>query len=249
MHHLIGKEILRFHCVWWPAMCMAAGIDPPANVFVHGWLLFGGEKLSKTMLQRLARSADEVAITDVAPDVLTDDFGVDPIRYHLLRVPARRRQRLLLRRRSSPATTPTWPTTSATWWPGWPRWSGPSAAGSARPPRPTARWPRPPPRRSRRPPRPWERFAPHEALAATWRLIGAANALLESTEPWKMEPGPEVDAVLGSALEALRIVALLASPAMPATAARDLAPHRAGRCTRRTGGSPPTPAGAATRAA
>ena len=39
VHHLIGKEILRFHCVWWPAMCMAAGIEPPANVFVHGWLL------------------------------------------------------------------------------------------------------------------------------------------------------------------------------------------------------------------
>ena len=65
----------------------------------------------------------------------------------------------------------------------------------------------------------WERFAPHEALEATWRLIGAANAELEATEPWKGEPGPEVDAVLGSALEALRIVTLLVSPAMPATAA------------------------------
>ena len=42
VHHLIGKEIVRFHCVWWPAMCMAAGIDPPAQVQVHGWLLLGG---------------------------------------------------------------------------------------------------------------------------------------------------------------------------------------------------------------
>jgi methionyl-tRNA synthetase len=65
----------------------------------------------------------------------------------------------------------------------------------------------------------WARWAPHEALEATWRLIGAANAELESTEPWKMDPGPAVDAVLGNALEVLRIVAVLVSPAMPATAA------------------------------
>ncbi|HEX2064683.1 MAG TPA: methionine--tRNA ligase, partial [Acidimicrobiales bacterium] len=73
VHHLIGKEILRFHCVWWPAMCMAAGIDPPANVFVHGWLLVKGEKMSKTRLNQ------------IAPSQLVDDFGVDGYRYHFLR--------------------------------------------------------------------------------------------------------------------------------------------------------------------
>jgi len=218
VHHLLGKEILRFHCVWWPAMCMAADIDPPAHLFVHGWLLFGGEKLSKTMLQRLARSADEVAITDVAPDVLTDDLGVDPIRYHLLRVPlggdsefsygaivarynadlANNLGNLVARVATvvgskcggvGPAPSPDSPLAGAAA-------AAVDEAAAA-----------------------WERFAPHDALAATWRLIGAANALLESTEPWKMDPGPDVDAVLGSALEAVRIVALLASPAMPATTA------------------------------
>jgi methionyl-tRNA synthetase len=64
----------------------------------------------------------------------------------------------------------------------------------------------------------WSRWAPHEALEETWRLIGAANAELESAEPWKMEPGPAVDAVLGDALEVLRIVAVLLAPAMPSTA-------------------------------
>ena len=64
----------------------------------------------------------------------------------------------------------------------------------------------------------WARWAPHEALEETWRLIGAANAELESAEPWKMEPGPAVDAVLGDALEVLRIVAVLVAPAMPSTA-------------------------------
>ena len=64
----------------------------------------------------------------------------------------------------------------------------------------------------------WARWAPHEALEETWRLIGAANAELEAAEPWKMEPGPAVDAVLGDALEVLRIVAMLIAPAMPSTA-------------------------------
>ena len=82
VHHLIGKEIIRFHCVWWPAMCMAAGIDPPAHVFVHGWLLVGGKKLSKSMAN------DETApvkLTDITPDSLVEQFGVDPVRYYLLR--------------------------------------------------------------------------------------------------------------------------------------------------------------------
>src|SRR3546814_20805026 len=48
VHHVIGKEIIRFHCVYWPAMLMAAGIEPPHRIHVHGWLLLGGEKLSKT---------------------------------------------------------------------------------------------------------------------------------------------------------------------------------------------------------
>jgi len=62
----------------------------------------------------------------------------------------------------------------------------------------------------------WARFAPNDALDATWRLIRETNAYLETNEPWKAEPGPGVDAVMGDALEALRIVAVLASPAVPA---------------------------------
>jgi methionyl-tRNA synthetase len=65
----------------------------------------------------------------------------------------------------------------------------------------------------------WARFAPHEALEATWRLVRVANAELEAAEPWKMPPGAAVDAVLGDALEVLRIVALLVSPVMPTSAA------------------------------
>jgi methionyl-tRNA synthetase len=64
----------------------------------------------------------------------------------------------------------------------------------------------------------WDRLAPSEALEATWRLIHQTNAHLEDNEPWKAEPGPAVDAVLGDALEALRIVCLLAWPAIPGAA-------------------------------
>jgi len=63
----------------------------------------------------------------------------------------------------------------------------------------------------------WNNMTPSIALEATWRLVGAANAHLEANEPWKMEPGPAVDAVMGDALEVLRIVSILATPAMPET--------------------------------
>jgi methionyl-tRNA synthetase len=65
----------------------------------------------------------------------------------------------------------------------------------------------------------WGAFAPHEGLETTWRLIRGANAELEAVEPWKLEPGPQVDAVLGDALEVLRIVAVLISAVLPDTAA------------------------------
>jgi methionyl-tRNA synthetase len=80
LNHLIGKEILRFHTVWWPAMCMAAGLEPVHHVHVNGWLLIGGEKLGKTMAAEGA-----VKITDIEPIGLSQEFGVDPLRYYLLR--------------------------------------------------------------------------------------------------------------------------------------------------------------------
>jgi len=65
----------------------------------------------------------------------------------------------------------------------------------------------------------WENITPSLALEATWRLVGAANAHLEANEPRKMDPGPQLDAVMADALEVLRLVAILASPAMPSTCA------------------------------
>jgi methionyl-tRNA synthetase len=71
--HMIGKDIIRFHTVYWPAFLMSAGIELPRKVFVHGFLLNRGEKMSK--------SVGNV----VDPNALIDAFGVDQVRYFLLR--------------------------------------------------------------------------------------------------------------------------------------------------------------------
>ena len=71
-YHLIGKDILRQHAVYWPAMLMAAHEAPPQCVFAHGFLLVGGEKMSKTRANQ------------IAPAELVADFGVDGYRYHFV---------------------------------------------------------------------------------------------------------------------------------------------------------------------
>jgi methionyl-tRNA synthetase len=204
--HIIGKDILRFHCVYWPAMLLSAGIEPPRSVLVHGFLLVGGEKMSKTSLNQ------------IAPADLVADFGVDGFRYHFLRdqpfgpdgdfsyerMVARYNADLannlgnLAARiasvvaRTSDGIGPPPPD------------DGPLAKVAAAVYEDAAAA--------------WDDVAPSLALEATWRLIRETNAFLESNEPWKMEPGSEVDAVMGSALEALRIVTILAGPAVPGTA-------------------------------
>ncbi|MDP4090878.1 MAG: methionine--tRNA ligase [Bacillota bacterium] len=71
--HLIGKDILRFHTIYWPIMLMALGLELPKQVFGHGWLLVDGGKMSK--------SKGNV----VDPVALVNHFGVDAVRYYLLR--------------------------------------------------------------------------------------------------------------------------------------------------------------------
>ena len=70
---VVGKDILRFHAVIWPAMLMAAELSPAEKVFAHGWLLVGGEKMSKSKL------------TGIAPTQITDVFGSDAFRYYFMR--------------------------------------------------------------------------------------------------------------------------------------------------------------------
>src|SRR5581483_9383161 len=73
VHHLLAKDILRFHCVFWPAMLMSAGYDVPKQLFVHGYLLLDDKKISKS----LGNVVDPLELIDV--------YGVDAVRYWMAR--------------------------------------------------------------------------------------------------------------------------------------------------------------------
>lgn len=71
--HLIGKDILTTHCVYWPTMLKAMGLEPPRMVFAHGWWTIDGKKMSKSLRNT------------VEPNMLIEHYGVDSIRFFLLR--------------------------------------------------------------------------------------------------------------------------------------------------------------------
>lgn len=74
VRHLLGKDILKFHCVIWPALLLAAGLDVPKQLFVHGYLLLDERKMSKSV----GNVIDPLGLIDV--------YGVDPLRFYLFRV-------------------------------------------------------------------------------------------------------------------------------------------------------------------
>ncbi|MET0919743.1 MAG: methionine--tRNA ligase [Acidimicrobiia bacterium] len=205
-YHLIGKDILRQHAVYWPAMLMAAGLEPPKCVFAHGYLLVGGEKMSKSKLNQ------------IAPADLIAEFGVDGFRYHFLRdqrfgpdgdfsyeaMVTRYNADLannfgnLANRVLNMAVNycdGVVPDTRA---------DGPLVAAAT------------------------EAFDGltesltkldfERGFGAVWELIRATNGYIEEQQPWALNKAGDtaaVAAVLGDCLEALRVVALLASPLIP----------------------------------
>ena len=70
---MVGKDILRFHTVYWHAFLMAAGLQPPHRVFAHGWWTVEGQKMSKSLGNF------------IPPGQLVDKYGLDPVRYFMLR--------------------------------------------------------------------------------------------------------------------------------------------------------------------
>jgi methionyl-tRNA synthetase len=66
--HIVGKDIVRFHAVYWPAFLMAAGLEPPRRVFAHGWWTVEGQKMSKSLNNF------------IAPKQLVDTYGLDAVR-------------------------------------------------------------------------------------------------------------------------------------------------------------------------
>ncbi|MGQ0743397.1 MAG: methionine--tRNA ligase [Acidimicrobiales bacterium] len=205
--HLIGKDIIRFHAVYWPAMLMAAGLEPPRRVAAHGFLLVGGEKMSKTRLNQ------------ISPLDLISDFGVDPLRYLLLKVAPfgsdgdLSHESMVARYNSDLANNlGNLVSRLATV-------VDRKCGGVGPAPDPSSKLAEAAGIALHSATEAWERLAVTDALDAGWALIHRTNAYLEANEPWRAEPGPDTDRVVGDGLEALRIAALLASPAMPTTAA------------------------------
>jgi methionyl-tRNA synthetase len=204
-YHLIGKDIIRHHCVYWPAMLMSAGVEPPKGWAVGGWLLVDGEKMAKS------------GGNAVNPLELIDTVGVDGFRYYVLAetpygsdgdftldgLVSRFNSDLANNLGNLAARVATVVDKKCGGTGPAPAADSPLAEAAAAAYTGAAAG--------------WDAVAPSRALDATWSLIRATNAFLEANEPWKVEPGPAVDAVMGDALEALRIVALLSFPAVPRT--------------------------------
>ncbi len=214
--HLVGKDILRFHAVYWPAMLLSAGLPLPRQVAAHGHLLVAGEKLSKSNA------------TQILPQELLETFGADGYRHHFLRDVsfgpdsnfswegmverynadlandlgnlASRVLNLAERNRHGrvPAVADhSRPEEQALV----------AAAGQALDAMSG-----------------YAEFKTKNALDAVWGLFGAANAFIEATEPWHLAKDPDradrLDQVLNAALETLRVGAVLIAPSMPGAAAR-----------------------------
>ncbi|MGZ6341168.1 MAG: methionine--tRNA ligase [Candidatus Limnocylindrales bacterium] len=220
--HVIGKDIARFHTIYWPAMLWSAGLEAPRRVWVHGWLLVAGERMSKSrgnffdphdVVRALgADGARYVTLREVAFDRDTDvswdsfvrrynadlanDFG------NLVNRTVSMAGRYFGGERPPARPAGQAPLASA--------WAGARDAYAAR----------------------IEGCLLHDALAALWEFVGAANRFVDAEQPWTLakaaKTGDEAAAarlrgVLGDLIEACRLIGLAAAPFVPGTAPRALA--------------------------
>ncbi len=219
--HVIGKDINRFHTIIWPAMLMSAGIEPPKEVWVHGFMTVRGEKMSKSR-GNFFEPADLVAA-----------FGADGTRYVSLReIPFDgdadvswdsfvRRYNADLANDFGNLVNRT--VTMASRYLGGGRPEPRSVAASEL----ATTWAATRPEYAER----LEASLLHEALAGLWAFVGDANRLVETEQPWALAKaasgGDDAAAarlrdVLGDLIEACRLVALAAAPYLPSIAPRVL---------------------------
>lgn len=214
--HIVGKDILRFHAVIWPAMLMAAGLEVPDHVFAHGWLLVGGEKMSKSKL------------TGIAPNEITDTFGADAFRYYFMRAISFGHDGSF-----------SWEDLAA-------RYQAELANGfgnlASRVLAMNAKYfgsevPEPGEEldadkairdlaasAATRADAHIEAFAIHESIAAVWELVDALNGYITEQEPWVLAKDPaqrdRLARVLYTTTEGLRVLAVLLSPVLPEATAK-----------------------------
>jgi len=210
--HLVGKDILRFHCVYWPAFLMSAGLPLPEKIFGHGWWMRDEAKMSKSLGNV------------VRPDHLLERFGPDALRYFLAREmtfgqDASFSDEAFLERYNADLANNLGNTASRTlsmthrYLDGRvPAPGGGAVAEAAQ--------------------RSGEGYLlamgamePHRALEATWQLLSAVNGFIQERQPWSLakaggEGEGQLKEVLGTSLEGLRIVSLMIFPFMPGVARR-----------------------------
>lgn len=212
--HVIGKDIIRFHCIYWPAMLMAADLELPRKVFAHGFIYFKGEKMSKSLGNV------------IRPLELAERFGLDGVRYILLR------------------QTPFGRDGDFTWESVTERYNADLAndlgnllnrtlvmlqryRGGAFPAPTGAHAPAVHLREVAAEILPeieqaMDHLQLNDALQAIWKLVTAANRYIEEAAPWRLARDPAQAAVLDDALytlgESIRLIAHLVYPYMPSSA-------------------------------
>lgn len=210
--HLIGKDILRFHAVYWPAFLLSAGLPLPTTVFAHGWWLRDARKMSK--------SVGNV----VRPDALVEEFGPDALRYFLMREmtfgqDSNFSDEAFLARYNADLANDFGNTVS--------RVAALCRQAFGRTPNELCR-DNDVIRASGPAVSEWraamEDFSPNRALEAVWRFLSQINGYVVAREPWKLrkEEGvtPRLERILFAASEGVRVAAVMLSPFMPATSRR-----------------------------
>jgi methionyl-tRNA synthetase len=214
-YHFVGKDIIRFHCVIWPAMLMAAGIEPPKSVFAHGFLLTKGEKMSKSKGNAQT------------PASLVERFGVDAYRYYFLRdvqfgQDGSISMESMVQRYNGDLANDWGNLCSRLFNMTEKYFEGKVPAASATGPAEDAEMRR---IAEALPAVYEERMARLDyagALDSAWELIKYANRYIENAAPWTLAKEGDTErlaAVLFNALESVRIAALFTAPVMPRTSA------------------------------
>ncbi|MBI4886658.1 MAG: methionine--tRNA ligase [Acidobacteria bacterium] len=209
--HIVGKDITRFHTVVWPAMLMSAGLAPPAQVFGHGWVNFGGQRMSKS------------AGTSLDPSEVARRFGPDPLRLYLVKEITyggdgdftweRYEERYNADLANNLGNLVSRVAAMADKYrqlrlvPAGDGGRLAQVAGAA-----LARY-----RAS------MDGYALHDGAAAAFQLVDASNEFIAETAPWTLAKSPSdaarLDAVLFEVAEALRVAAVLLRPIMPSSSA------------------------------